>query len=465
MKTFVTGEWGRPHGLEQHVFRRHPNDTVVRFPNRDTYDILKQRPRVATAHPFESISNPLQYNWHVYYDQLKNQVRHHRPDLLVCCFIDDATVGGMWEAFGDRIPTLCVNREAARLENDRWYAREVTTACGVNASSMIKCATREEALRRVLESDWSGFVIKIPDAGSSIPGVVTEVYGTKEETLAALHARDEQLFPIVIEEKLLGYEIAFSCLVDYRNEMFFPMVTDFEYTKLATGDLGVETSEMGAHDLAGVGKKPQEEIFRPLMKWFKEVKYLGWFDASCMFNPVTGSLTVFEFMTRLGSSQFELAMTMMASDFVDVARQLWTGGLSQGDIDWRYKHGIGVTVVDASAMTMEKTRPTRIVGPIRELMIGRHEEVGSYDALQVLSRMDTQVNDDGLLMTRGDRVFMAMGLSDSFGLARDCAYNVARMCRFPGNMYRTDIGHRWDDIHVKEAMAEHQVLPTKWWIE
>jgi phosphoribosylamine--glycine ligase len=457
-KVFVTGTWGRPNGLEANIYRSTNGDALVRrYPDFDEYDVWKNAHTTADHDPF---GDGEKRDWAKYYGHIDSMIKSGKWDAIICCFLDDAITGGM-SKYAEKIPTLCVNREAARLEDDRWFARSVTSKYGVAASAMELVRTKQEALA-FLSNDcpWEGCVVKLLD--STTHEVVAEIYDTKKEAISAIESRPDAWFPSVIEEKLSGHEVAFSVLVSHETDQIIPMVTDFEYTRLATGDLGRETSEMGSHDIAGVSDRVLQEIFWPMMPWFKEVGYTGWLDASCMYNPKTDTLTVFEFMTRLGSSQFELAMTLLGTDFSEIVQRMHRKALRPDDVRWRYKHGVGVVVCDSYAMTGESDRRHIVSGPVKELIYGR---VFADYGFQTLSRMNCVFDKQERMVTRGDRVYNAIGAGDTFPIAKKHAYSVARFCKFTGAYYRTDIGYRWEDDEAKGALGESGVLPRGWYRE
>ena len=49
---------------------------------------------------------------------------------------------------------------------------------------------------------------------------------------------------------------------------------------------------------------------------------------------------------------------------------------------------------------------------------------------------------EGKVVTNGGRVLCAVGLGESIRAARDEAYRLVEVIRWPGVQYRRDIGHR-----------------------
>jgi phosphoribosylamine--glycine ligase len=337
------------------------------------------------------------------------------------------------------------------MENDRAYARrvaaehsvQVTDACLVDSLEAF-----ESVIPRM--GSWGGCVIKYNC--SNTLDVKTELYQTPGEGVMAMKSRPKYKYPSTVEDLVHGCEISFSVLVDYRTDSIIPMCTDFEYTKFGTGDVGCETSEMGSHVLAGVGIRPISEIFERLIPWFREVRYIGWFNASCIYDPVADKLVVFEFMTRLGRCEFETSMFMMKSDFSEIVTKLASSKLKADDIKWRAKHGVAVGVVDSYSMVNDSKNSFEIYGPSLDLMSNRFED-------KYFSRQNCSINEEGRFFSKGPTVFNATGIGNTYGAACDNAYQVAKECRFNGAYYRKDIGHRITDRHLLDQMIFTEIVP------
>lgn len=435
MKVFVTGAWGRPSAIEQQASAWGGPHKVRRFPNMDAFDPLLREKREPDKDPWIGLNPDDPMDQKKYYAKMLEEIEAFDPDLIVTSFLADASNGVLLEKYPHK--TFCVSKEAARMEDDREYARIVCAKHGVAASELASCSDEDQAFEILMSRKWNGFVLK--PAGHGISGVWTEVCESREEALAALERWPEKGFPMVIEERLKGIEIAYAVLVDYRNWRIVPMVTDLEYTKLCTGDLGMETPEMGIHDMVGVPRRIMDQVFAPLIPWFKETRYVGWFDVSGIYDPMTNQFKAFEFMTRLGSSQLENVLAMLDCSFIELVAQFVAG--RPFTVPWKYKHGVS---------TVSVTSGHPVAGPSMTLPIKGWEAFfpGHVDdfGLARFSRMQTVcelVDGEPSMKTDGQRIFVGTGASDSFEDACELSQMVCREVGFATQHYRLDIGWRY----------------------
>ena len=245
MRTFITGEFGRPTAIEVNSWRFSPHHIVEHYPNVDCWDPLSGQDRV----PVGRVRNDCP-TLEALYEGQNAAIQKFRPSLLVTCFLDDARVANMADRFGSWTPTFCVSQEASRLESDRQYARDVCDKCGVSATRLEKFHSANGAIRALAAGRFfPGAVIKFAGARANtadgLGNLWAQIAHSAEEAIEVVRQWPVHAYPIAVEEYVSGIEVAFSALVDAERDLIVPMVTDFEYTRLCTGDIGPETSEMG----------------------------------------------------------------------------------------------------------------------------------------------------------------------------------------------------------------------------
>jgi phosphoribosylamine-glycine ligase len=240
---------------------------------------------------------------------------------------------------------------------------------------------------------------------------------------------------------------------------FIPFVTKYESTKLCSGDIGPETSEMGIHDIVGVPDRALSSIFDRLDWWFREVKYIGWFGASCIYDPEKDKLSVFEFMTRLGSSSTEDLLSMLGVSFDEFLSKLIDGRYGSDARphypDFRYKHAQTVVIVGQGHPLRDVYSRQRITtkgASIHAFMSGVYLDSGvNVDMFCRLYRGETIALADRHLYTEGPsgRALFATGAGDTFEEARLASLTMASSVSFKGCFYRNDIGNVYSRCYTQ----------------
>lgn len=164
---------------------------------------------------------------------------------------------GLADAFAAAdVPCFAPERDAARLEWDKAFARELLADCCPEVNPEFRlCSDAGEAKAWAAELEWQ-VAIKPPGLTS---GLGVKVVGDQlanprdaERYIEEVCARDVvgngDGGKVVVEEKLFGEEFTLQALVNGRRLTMTPPVQDFK--KLLDGDRGPNTASMGSYSEA-----------------------------------------------------------------------------------------------------------------------------------------------------------------------------------------------------------------------
>lgn len=451
MKIFTNGWYGRPCTIEQDTWEKTPEVNVVRFPNFDEYDQRTGKTRDRDEDPWMLLrGDKLDKDVNMkFYRMMIERIRAEKPEIVITNFIFDAASGFLYEEFHDKLALFCVSPEAARLEDDREYQASIMNALGVPRSRSVRVPRGDEV--DLLVPAWNGkYVVKGMRSGDR-QVEICEDFEAMRRTVKSWPYRE---LPVVVEEFLEGFEIAFAGFVDYRQpEPFIPMITDFEYTKLCAGDIGPETGEMGIHDTVGVPRSIVESVFKKLTPWFREVKYIGWFDVSGIFT--SDGFKVFECMTRLGSTQLDNVCVLLRDPFWSLCLKLINGCLFPNDIAWRFRHAISACV-----NKLDGNKPQRVLSEEwPKLLCGKeYRDIGNVPCFKRIGKKQMISKNEFWMETFGPMPFTLTTASSMELVAK---IELSEMIRefVTGDLYcRNDIGWRWNNPGIYGTLRNHGLL-------
>ena len=344
-------------------------------------------------------------------------------------------VHGIADLFDSRgLKVFGPNREAARLEGSKAFAKELMLENGIPTAACEVFSDLEEA-RRYVGRDQP-CVVKA-DGLAAGKGVI--LCSGKAEAEAALDAvMGRKVFGaagdrVVIEELLIGEEASFMALMD--GEDFLPLASSQDHKRIFDGDKGPNTGGMGAYSPApvvdaAVHEAVVEQVLKPLAAGLRRrgLRYRGVLYVGLMITE--DGPRVLEFNCRFGDPECQPIMMRLKSDLPSLLMATAEGRLRGMTAEW--SHQTAVCVVLASA------------GYPGEVQTGM--EISGLDALDSWSdgyafHAGTK-RQGGRWLTGGGRVLGVTALGDTIEEATREAYDGVSRISWEGMHYRQDIARR-----------------------
>ena len=337
-------------------------------------------------------------------------------------------VAGLVDALQVRgVPAFGPQREPARLEGSKAYAKELMQAAGVPTGGHWVVRTVEEGMAAV-----NSYPTVIKADGLAAGKGVVIAQDEAEAHLALVAMLEERRFgdhPVLVEEFLRGDELSVLALCD--GERALPLAPARDFKRIGDGDTGPNTGGMGAFS-------PVEEIHAPLLAEIvatvhqpvldelreRGTPFHGVLYAGLMLTDE--GVRVLEFNVRFGDPETQVVLPRLRSDLVDLLmRATEPGGLQGVELEWDVR--AAVTVVLASRGYPESSSSGDVIRGLDAVPEG----------IEVLHAGTAESGD--AIVTAGGRVLNVTALGEDVGAARDAAYAAADMIEFDGRQLRRDI--------------------------
>ena len=344
-------------------------------------------------------------------------------------------VAGIADLFESRgLKVFGPNREAARLEGSKAFAKELMLENGIPTAACEVFSEIEEARRYVAQD--RPCVVKA-DGLAAGKGVI--LCSGKAEAEAALDdIMGRRVFgdagdQVVIEELLMGEEASFMALMDGHD--FLPLASAQDHKRIFDGDEGPNTGGMGAYSPAPVvdaevHEAVVERVLSPLAAGLKRrgLVYRGVLYAGLMITE--NGPKVLEFNCRFGDPECQPIMMRLESDLPSLLMATAEGRLREVEIEWSDQAAVCVVLASEG-----------YPGEYRTGM-----EITGLDALDSWSNgyafhAGTKREGDRWL-TGGGRVLGVTALGDTITSATSEAYEGVGRIAWEGMHYRRDIARR-----------------------
>ncbi|MDA2813223.1 phosphoribosylamine--glycine ligase [Nocardiopsis sp. RSe5-2] len=334
-------------------------------------------------------------------------------------------VAGVADALRDRgIPVFGPDREAARIEGSKAFAKEVMQAAGVPTARARVCRTPAQAAE-ALDAFGPPYVVK-DDGLAAGKGVVV----TEDRAEAERHARE--CGRVVVEEYLDGPEVSLFVLSDGVHAVPLPAAQDFK--RAHEGGTGPNTGGMGAYAPlgwapAGLTEQVMNEVVGPTIREMAKRghRYQGLLYVGLALT--SEGPKVVEFNARFGDPEAQVVLDRLATPVGTLLQAADTGGLGAiTSLEWR--NGAAVTVVVAS-----EGYPG---SPAKGDTVGGLAEADAVDGAYVL-HAGTAWGPDRTIVSNGGRVLNIVGTGDTLAAARGHAYEAVSKIELRGSFHRTDI--------------------------
>jgi phosphoribosylamine--glycine ligase len=322
---------------------------------------------------------------------------------------------------------------AARLEGSKAFMKDLCARHGIPTAAY---ATFDDPglAKAWVEERGRPFVVKA-DGLAAGKGVV--VAASVEETKAAIDELRQGLggaaARIVLEERLIGEEASFHCLVDGIHVL--PLATAQDHKTAGEGDTGPNTGGMGAYSPAPILNDAMvrdvlDRIVRPTVAAMaaEGAPFRGTLYAGLMITAEGPKLL--EYNVRFGDPETQVLLPRLKSDLLPALIAARDGEL--GHLDLRWHDAPAVCVVMA-------TRGYPGAYPKGE-RIGGLDAAGAVEGVTVFHAGTARK--DGAVVANGGRVLGVTALAPTIAEARDRAYRAVDRVVWPGGFCRRDIGWR-----------------------
>ncbi len=358
---------------------------------------------------------------------------------LVVVGPEDPLAAGIVDALRhEGIRAFGPSKDSARLEGSKAFSKEVMRDANVPTSE-AKICDHPDIARNFIETREYPLVVKA-DGLAAGKGVM--VCSTKKEALEAVErimVREEFGREVgrrvVIEKRLMGYELSVLALVSGRTIVRLPVCQD--HKAVFDDDLGPNTGGMGAFCPANMAtpqmlERVDSEILVPTVHEMKRRKcsFKGVLYAGLMMT--NQGPRVLEFNVRLGDPEAQPLLFRLKTDLLD---------LLEACVDERLEEFEGKIEFDS--------RPSVAVVACARGYPGNYPKGDRIDGLSDVAKLDDVMvfhggtkRDGDRIVTDGGRVLAVTAKGDDFAQARLKAYDAMGKLKFVGMHYRKDIGGR-----------------------
>ena len=339
-------------------------------------------------------------------------------------------VAGVGDAIrAEGFPVFGPNKDAARIEGSKAFAKDVMAAAGVKTAHAepIEPGASDADIEAAIDRFGPNWVVK-DDGLAAGKGVVV----TQDRAAAIAHAKDVLSGgnPVLLESFLDGPEVSLFCLVD--GETVVPLQPAQDHKRVFDNDEGPNTGGMGAYapldwlPADGV-QRIVDEVCVPVAKEMaaRGCPFQGLLYAGLAWG--SDGPSVIEFNCRFGDPETQAVLALLESPLAQVLHAAASGTLAEfPELEWRDGHAL--TVVLAAKDYPASPRTGDVIGGANP---GREDE-GVLHA-------GTALNEDGEIVSAGGRVLNVVGVGASLEEAREQAYATLKTLDLDGSHYRTDI--------------------------
>ncbi len=327
------------------------------------------------------------------------------------------------------------SQRAAELEGSKVFAKHILRKHNIPTARYDVFETVDAAEEHVRKASFP-LVIK---ADGLAAGKGVSVCHRREDALDAIaRMMKERVFGdagnrVVVEECLIGEEASILALTDGRT--IVPLPSSQDHKRVFDQDKGPNTGGMGAYSPAPVitdeqAARIEREIIIPIVHAMnaEDRRYKGVVYAGVMMTD--DGPKVLEFNVRFGDPETQPILMRLKGDLVPVLCAIAEGNLQKADLEWDPRPAVCV-VMASGGYPGHYEKGKAITGLAAA---GALEDVVVFHAGTALK--------DGKAVTAGGRVLGVTALGADVAAAIRRAYEAAKLIRFDGAHYRTDIGAR-----------------------
>jgi len=419
MKVLLVGGGGREHALAWKLADSPRVNALFAAPGNPGIAQVAENVDIAVDH----------------FDKLEKFIRQNGIEFVVIGPEDPLAAG-----LADRIGAMGIrvfgpSKEAAQLEADKWFAKELMRQQAVPTAE-ARTFTDASAAEEYVRVRDQPVVIKA--AGLAKGKGVTICYRTSD----ALEAIDRILrrrefgdagARIVIEEMLSGPECSLLAFVDRKS--IYVMESAQDHKPVEEGDTGPMTGGMGAYSPTPIVTDAmlgqiERDILVPVLDGLVRdgIEYRGVLYAGLMLT--SNGPKVLEFNCRFGDPETQPLMMRLKSDLLEVMLAVADGRLDQVELKWDPRPAMCV-IAASKGYPGQYATGLPITG------------IDDADAMRDVKVFHSGTKKQGgQIVTDGGRVLGVTALGNTLADARHRAYQAMEKIHFDGMHYRRDIGRK-----------------------
>ena len=446
MKVLVVGKGGREHALVWKIAQSPRLEVLYAAPGNEAMAPM------ATCLSGFRLDTPFAQRQALEAEilKLRDFARDEGIDLTVVG-PEDVLAAGIVDCFEEAgLDIFGPTAEAARLESDKAFSKELMEAVGV-PTARHRSFTDAESARQYIREVGAPIVVKA--AGLAAGKGVVVARDTKGALDAVDAMMDNHIFgeagaQVVVEEFMEGEEASLFAICD--GDSFVSLMPAQDHKPIGEGDRGPNTGGMGAYAPTPVMTRElvsqtEKLVVEPVLSEmrrrgvpFRGVLYCGlMITEDGVEDGVCDAVRVVEFNCRFGDPEAQVVLPLMNDDLLDLLEAAVKGELST--------YEAGRTPEDGS----DDGRAAVCVVLACEGYPGSYESgkvIRGLDALEARGGVTAfhagTATRDGEFVTSGGRVLGITAVDAGIRAAVQKAYGAVDAVAFEGMYCRRDIGHR-----------------------
>lgn len=363
------------------------------------------------------------------------------PDLVI---FDDNYLTSAWNQIHRLKPCFGGSKFGADLENDRSFAHKVMRDAGLEEIESLTFS-KPEQVKAHLQQHQVRHVIKPKGPKIESHHTIVSEYETGEDAIALLDRfKDKAIVAesFMVEERKMGVEVGISAWCAGSLGFVGPVNVNFEFKKVANGEVGFLTGEMGT-----LMRYDEDTKYNPIFnKTLKKIEatlkrhdYRGQIDLNMIASTgVDGEIHYhpLEFTPRFGKPSVFLEDELHITPWGKLCYDLATGkdpGL-QVYFDWC----VGVVVCGFgfphNKAYMDASHETPVLGV---------KDLAHVHPVQAKMKKGQLVSSSG----DGYNIVVVTGKGQGIQEAKSMAYSHLEPVKISNSFHRTDIGDKinmWD---------------------
>ncbi len=332
------------------------------------------------------------------------------------------------------IAVIGPHREAARLEGSKLFAKEFMNANGIPTAAARTVSTEAELDTFIAENP--GPVVAKMDGLASGKGVA-EFSQAADARAFAVEALEKG--PVLLEERLSGYEISVFVLTDGEGYRILPPSAD--YKKAGEKGTGPNTGGMGA-----IAPVPwlANDMWETIVEQIVEPSVAGLLSSGLAYTGILyiGVMVtdrgpeVLEYNVRFGDPETQVVLPLLRADLLDICDAMLNRTLNRLRLETDDLFSIGIVVASPG---YPGSYPE---GQEVTITDSSAAAISPRDIDRLIYHSGTSLGDDGRLLTNGGRCFTCVCRDSDVVRARAGAYELAKAIQFEGAWFRGDIASR-----------------------
>ncbi|MEQ8349995.1 MAG: phosphoribosylamine--glycine ligase [Leptospiraceae bacterium] len=417
MKIALIGSGGREHAIYWKLIQS-PDTEVHVLPGNAG---IPQEHRIKDAYKGSDFS------------ALRKYLLDHSYDLVVVG-PEQPLVDGISDALSDSIPVFGPDKQAARIEGSKEWAKSFMEKYRIPTARSFSCNSVEEAYE-ALDQMPAPYVVKADGLAAGKGVTVTE--SIKEARHAVQDCLEKKVFgdsgsTVIIEQFLKGKEASVFALCDGKKAVPFQPARD--HKRARDGDEGSNTGGMGAvtpveYIDANLLNKIQSEVLDRAIQGFaaEGSPYRGLLYAGLMIDG--DKVNVVEFNCRFGDPETQALLPMLDEDLTQLMMQCAQGDLRTDFLRFRELASI-IVVVAAEGYPGSYAKGIDMTD-----LLG----LAPQNPETLLFHAGTEMDGDRISST-GGRIAGIVSSGITIEDARKEAYSYLKDHPINNTFYRTDIG-------------------------